>query len=197
MKHGILQAKSIRPYEGDLFGTSGPIKLNGRTYRFEGYKTSIMRYLLDNGTRKIVDGKPPGDKADEYGTSTKRPICVRGGNVGKTASETVVETFQGGALGLIGGGSGPIMEIASTALDVKDALDIANSATGATDKVADVSRPGKIAYGVDHAFGNRIIIDIDCYMRSSAISKFHSKVVDTKGYEVTFSQLAAIVKGMP
>ena len=194
MQHGIKVGDVIRPYEGDLLGAPDPVKLNGRTYRFQGYKSSIMQHLLDNGTKKIVVGKT---STDEYGTSTKFPICVRGGNVGKTTSETVVETIQGGALGLVGSGAGPLMETASTVLDVKDTLDIVNTATGATDRMTNVSRPGKIAYRLDHMFGNRIIIDVDCYMRTNRISKFHAKVVDTKGYEMTFSQLAAIVKGMP
>lgn len=194
MKHGILKGDLIIPDPGFALFGARKITLHGRTYQLIGYKSSILKYLIDNGECKFIAGKIA---SDEYGTKADMNLRIRGNVVGKSASEEIVDSIRGGALGFATG-IAPALTALGTAIDTMTAIGHVNTVTGTTDKLADAgtSRPNKFQSFMDHRFGDRIIIDI-CSFMPDQVSKYHSKVINTNSTEVTFSAVAAAVAGLP
>lgn len=180
--------------------------LGQRDYRFVGYKTSILQFLLGTEWRMsrliISDGKG-FTRDDECGTVAKMnpSIVVRGSEVAQTANEMIIDTIRGAAMGFATGvGGGAILGGLSQALDVKDALSRINNVGNISQTLSEagnsMNAPNKAQYQLDHRLGQRIIIQVGMYMPQGR-SKFAAKVVDTQLTEINFSQLAAVVSGLP
>ncbi len=219
MKHGAYEPPkggvSMRGNPGKLHristldqnrGANRYYKLGQRDYRFEGYKTSILQFLLSSQWRHskliVSDGKGfTGD--DEYGTLAKinPTIVVRGSEVGSTGVEVILDTVRGAALSFAGGaGTGAIMGGFAQALDVKEALSRIDNVAGISQHLTEAGNsmkaPNQAQYQLDHRVGKRIIIQVGMYMPTGK-GKFAAKVVDTKLTEINFGQLAAVVAGLP
>lgn len=209
MQHGFLRYNSTKHVEYLMpcptlelnSGRSKYAKVGRYTYRFQGYKSSILRLLLSDEwqhARLIADSGFTGD--DEYGTVKKikkgLTLWVRGSVVGKTGSELIVDGIQQLALGTLGGG-GNIVKTMADVLDYADWVKSATEASGLRDQMTKVKKkPGFLKKRIDHWFNDRIIIDVSPYMTERR-TRFQSKTVNTKVKEVDFNTLAAVVAGMP
>ena len=190
-------------YKGDRYHVLGQ-----STYRFEGYKSSILKFLLSNRWRlaRFIAAKNKGFTSDdEYGTlasgQVSGSIWVSGSEVGQSANDVIVDTIRGAAMGAVGGlGSGAILQGFNTGMDAISAMQTVNDVAGISDKLTDMSgdikKPNKVMSFMDHRFNKRIIIDVSLHM-SQGHSKFSSKRIDTGLEELNCSQLAAIVSGLP
>lgn len=88
----------------------------------------------------------------------------------------------------------------SQALEVKDALSRLNDVGSISERLSaagdSMRAPNKVQRQIDHALGTRIIIQVGISMPTGR-GKYSAKVVDTKLTEINFSQLAAVVSGLP
>ncbi|MEO0991651.1 MAG: hypothetical protein AAFX00_11955 [Pseudomonadota bacterium] len=156
MKHGHIQNQTFAGFElltPPSIGLHGKIGLPiHKTYRFVGYKTSILRYMMDNKDC-VVNG------ANDHGFTIQMAV----GEVAKTAGEQYADAFRGAALGAVG-------EF-STAIDAMNNVLDGLSVVGMINDILDGDPPGgvapvrpdKKAYAWDHAMGTRIIVDLSLY----------------------------------
>lgn len=156
MKHGMIQNQSFAGY--DLMQPPSILLYNKiglgihNTYRFVGYKTSILRYLIDN-----KDCVVNGANADGF------TIQMAVGEVAKTVGELYSEAFAGAALGVVGGLSSAV-DMMNTVLDgVSVAGMIADRLPGGNAGPHAPVRPDKKAYAWDHAMHAKIIVDLSLY----------------------------------
>jgi hypothetical protein len=156
MKHGLVQNQT---FAGSTLMAPPSILLYNKiglpihaTYRFVGYKTSILRYLIDNKDC-VVNG------ANEHGFTIQMAV----GEVAKTASQEYSEAFAGAALGVAGG----IVSAVDMMNNVLDGLSVAgmvaDALPGGSNGPNAPVRPGKKAYAWDHAMNARIIVDLSLY----------------------------------
>lgn len=153
MKHGLIKDQT---YKGYTLLTPPSILLYNKiglpihaTYRFVGYKSSIMRYLIDN-----KDCEVNGDGAHGF------TIHMAVGDVAKTAGQLYSDAFKGAALGF----AGEFVTLVDAMNNVLDGISVAgivgDLASGdAPGGVAPV-RPDRKAYAWDHAMNDRIIVDL-------------------------------------
>lgn len=177
------------------------ITLNGRTYRFEGYKSSILKYLCDNGQYEIVAGSS-GVAADAHNTDLKRHLCIGGAQVGKTAGQAITELAQHSALSL-GGELDQIDQFMTAPAMLQQGNDAFNIARAPGEEIMSriahrqlaARKPGSVKRFLDRTLNERIIVDISSYIAPT--SRKYSKVVETGQDRLTFSMLAAVVGGLP
>lgn len=177
MKHGLVQGETYKGYtlmvppSRQFYGKIGlPVYA---TYRFVGYKTSILRHLLDCGTETVS------------GSETGFTIQVRVNNVMKSATEEYVGRIQSAAFGIAGESVNAISAIGNV-------LDGVSFAGMVNDLLPDaerppLKRPGKVAVKKDHIMNGRLIVDVT--MHSGVKAGWN----DTGQQEVTLKDIAYIV----
>lgn len=116
-------------------------------YRFTGYKTSILRHLIDCED-EIVNG-------DLHPSFT---IHVRITDVAKTAAEHYTGAVQSAALGF----AGEAVSAINTMNTVLDGVSVAGMVKDVTpdENTPKLKRPGAMAYQKDHMMNGRLILTI-------------------------------------
>ncbi len=156
MKHGLIQNQTFAGYElltpPSRYLTNKIGLTIANTYRFVGYKTSILRHLIDTGDC-VVNGK----NADGF------TVQIQIAEVMKSGSQQIVDSIRGGALG-IAGGSVAAVDMMNNVLDgISVAGMIKDMAPDGETTIAPLKRPGKAKYLKDHAMNNRIIVDLSMH----------------------------------
>lgn len=161
MKHGLIKDQTFAGY---TLLTPPSILLHNKiglpihaTYRFVGYKSSIMRYLIDNKDCE-VNGE------DSHGFTIQMAV----GDVAKSAGEQYSDAFKGAALGFAGG----VVTLVDAMNNVLDGISVAGMigdlASGDGPSGAAPVRPDRMAYAWDHAMHDRIIVDLSMYKGEKA-----------------------------
>lgn len=159
MKHGYVENESFR---GCILVAPGYLKNNTiglpihRTYRFEGYKSSILRHLID---RRGV-GVKTDSKSEELGFTVQVQIA----NVMKSASEQYINQFRGAALGVAGGFVSAI-DAMNTVLDGISVMGYAHDLVGGGGGkgMPELKRPSGFSYFKDHQLNGRMIVNLSAY----------------------------------
>lgn len=181
MKHGLVQGESFAGYSlmtppSILLHNKIGLSLTGGAYRFVGYKSSILRYLIDNKDC-VVNG------ANDAGFTIQMAV----GEVGKTAAEQYSELFAGAALS-VAGGLVSAVDMMNTVLDgVSVAGIVGDALPGGPNRSNAPVRPDKKAYAWDHAMNAKIIVDLSLY--SGARNRWY----DLKATRCTLHTIAFLV----
>lgn len=186
MNHGHVQNETFAGYELHLppsRALNQKIAVSShKKYRFVGYKTSILRHLIDCGD-EVVSGSAEGTSGS--GVLAVHTVQVAVKDVMNTATEQYVGAIQGAALGAAGeavqavGTMNSILDGVSVLGMIEDALPSANK--------PELKRPGKWAYRKDHLMNGRIIVDIE--MHTGARTGW----TDTESQSITLLDVAYIV----
>jgi hypothetical protein len=178
MKHGLVRNESFRgaqlmePPSRILMKKIGlPMH---ETYRFVGYKTSILRHLIDCGD-EVVNG------SSDDGFS----IQVHVGDVAKTATELITGQIQSAAFGGAGEASTAISAI-GTALDGVSVLGMIDDMLPESERPP-LTRPGRVAVKKDHIMNGKLIVDITMHQGLKA------GWADTGKQQITLKDVAYIV----
>lgn len=153
MKHGRILNQTfagtqLLSYKPDWLRSHGVGLGTAGTYRFLGYKTSIMRFLIDMDETKIncLEGET---------------IQIKYGQVADTATEQYVGAIQSAALG-VAGEFVTMIEMMNNVLDgVSVAGMVGDMAPGFdANNLRPLKRPSALAYRKDHALNKKVIIDL-------------------------------------
>ena len=179
MKHGLVRNESYKGYQllvppsRLLYNKIGlPIH---ETYRFIGYKSSILRHLIDSGDT-VVNGK------NDLGFTIQLKI----GDVMKSATDEIVDTVRGVALGAAGSVVSAV-DIMNTVLDGVSVLELVRNLLPESEKPPELKRPSKARYLKDHALNSRIIVDISMHKGEKV------GWIDTEASESTLKNVAYAV----
>jgi hypothetical protein len=137
-----------------------------RTFRFAGYRTSIIRFLQENAEYKFLSDGPQlymrcGEEMDSPGKAVAQLV---GGKVGGTIMPD-------------------IPTIVTTGVDW-----VSKAVNAGSDKV---KTPGKIASGLDKMLNKRVIVDLNSLTRP-AQNQFD--LLHTMPQTVTFPELAGWIQ---
>lgn len=143
-------------------------------YRFIGYKTSILRHLIDCGD-EVVNG-------DSHAQFT---IQVKIADVAKTATEHYTGAIQSAALGV----AGEAVTAINTMNTVLDGVSVAGMVGDLMPegKKPELKRPGAVAYKKDHIMNGRIIVTLG--MQGGETPGW----IDTGKHEITLRDVAVIL----
>lgn len=179
MKHGLVLNESFKGYglmvppSRVLFNKIGlPIHA---TYRFVGYKSSILRHMIDSGDT-IVNGK------NDLGFTVQLKI----GEVMKSGSEQIVDSIRGGALG-VAGNVVTAVDLMNNVLDGIAVMELVRNLLPEGEKPPELKRPSKAKYLKDHALNSRIIVDITMHKGE------RNGWIDTEAEETTLKNVAYAV----
>lgn len=160
---------------GDMWLTmNNPIQITDKTFRFVGYKTSIINFLMEHPHHAIAGADP-------------RPVFIKGGHEMDEPWEAVVGAVGKGVAGLI---KAPT-DTWELAFSVKDAVEMAFDHAWEKGNELD-AKHGKVKSSaftafLDRRFNKRLIIDLQSYVPGNDDSW------KELGKKVTFVQLAAAI----
>ncbi|MEO0989606.1 MAG: hypothetical protein AAFX00_01505 [Pseudomonadota bacterium] len=145
MKHGVIIKQSL---DGTVLNSSSFTLKNkiglgvSNTYRFVGYKTSLLRFMIDNEKTPVTCMK-------------NETLHIKIGDVAKSAMDAIIDTAKKGAIGL-----GGVAEVLETATTVLDGISSAETIYDIVPKTKGLKRPSNFAYHKDHALHARVIVDL-------------------------------------
>ncbi|MEM6305595.1 MAG: hypothetical protein AAF744_12820 [Pseudomonadota bacterium] len=178
MKHGIVQNESfagaelMTPPSRLIYNRIGlPVHA---TYRFIGYKSSILRHLIDSS-----------DCAVEGHNDLGFTIQIKISEVMKSGSEQIADSIRGGALG-VAGEVVTLVDLMNNVLDGISVIDLVRQQLPAGQAPA-LKRPNRATYLKDHAINSRIMVDLSLHKGEK------SGWIDTETVDCTLKEVAYAV----